>query len=346
METIWYVLVGFLVSTYVVLDGFDLGAGVLHLFVAKTNAERRQVLRAVGPVWDGNEVWLIAAGGTLFLAFPNVLATTLSGFYLPFMIVLWLLVFRALGIELRAQSTDPLWTAFWDAAFFLASTLLVVFFGAALGNVVRGVTFDGKNDFFAPLWTSFGVEGKVGILDWFTVLVAVQALCALTLHGALWLALRTDEAVQARSARVARVAAPLSLVFAVLTSVLAFSVQPRLAVSLTARPWGVIFPTLALGALVALLTLRSSPRHAFKFLCSAVHLYGLLGAAAVGLFPALLPGRTLDQGLTTLNSSSGSHSLAIGLAWWIPGILVVLGCHYFVYSRLPKTVSVHDGAAH
>jgi cytochrome d ubiquinol oxidase subunit II len=346
METIWYVLVGFVVSTYVVLDGFDLGAGVLHLFVARTGAERRQVLRAIGPVWDGNEVWLIAAGGTLFLAFPNVLATTLSGFYLPFMIVLWLLVFRALGIELRAQSADPLWTAFWDAAFFLASTLLVVFFGAALGNVVRGVTFEDDHDFFAPLWTSFGVDGEVGILDWFTVLVALQALCALTLHGALWLALRTDEAVQARSVRVARLLAPLCLVFAVLTSVLAFNVQPRLAVSLAARPWGVVFPALALGALVSLLALRSSPRHTFKFLCSAAHLYALLGAAAVGLFPALLPGRTLDQGLTTLNSSSGSHSLAIGLAWWLPGILLVLGCHYFVYSRLPKKVSVHDAAAH
>ncbi len=346
METVWYLLVGFVVSTYVVLDGFDLGAGVLHLFVARTGAERRQVLRAIGPVWDGNEVWLIAAGGTLFLAFPNVLATTLSGFYLPFMIVLWLLVFRALGIELRAQGTDPLWTAFWDAAFFLASTLLVVFFGAALGNVVRGVTFDGDHDFFAPLWTSFGVDGKVGILDWFTVLVGVQALFALTLHGALWLAWRTDEAVQARSARVARMTAPVCLVLAVLTSMLAFAIQPRLAVSLAARPWGVAFPLLALAALASLLVLRSSPRHAFKFLCSAAHLYGLLGAAAVGLFPALLPGRTLDQGLTTLNSSSGAHSLAIGLVWWIPGILLVLGCHYFVYSRLPQKVSVHDGAAH
>jgi cytochrome d ubiquinol oxidase subunit II len=346
METVWYLLVGFVVSTYVVLDGFDLGAGVLHLFVARTGAERRQVLRAIGPVWDGNEVWLIAAGGTLLLAFPNVLATTLSGFYLPFMIVLWLLVFRALGIELRAQNADPLWTAFWDAAFFLASTLLVVFFGAALGNVVRGVTFDGDHDFFAPLWTTFGVDGEVGILDWFTVLVALQALFALTLHGALWLAWRTDEAVQTRSARIARMVAPFCLVLAILTSVLAFAVQPRLAVSLAARPWGVVFPFVALAALVSLLVLGSSTRHAFKFLCSAAHLYGLLGAAAVGLFPALLPGRTLDQGLTTLNSSSGTHSLAIGLAWWIPGILLVLGCHYFVYSRLPKKVSVKDGAAH
>jgi cytochrome d ubiquinol oxidase subunit II len=346
METVWYFLAAFVVSTYVVLDGFDLGAGVLHLFVARSNAERRQVIRSIGPVWDGNEVWLLAAGGTLFLAFPNVLATTLSGFYLPIMVVLWLLLLRALGIELRAQSADPLWTSFWDAVFFGASTLLVIFFGAALGNVIRGVSFDENGLFFAPLWTTFGVNGKVGILDWFTVLVAVQALVALTLHGALWLTWRTDAAVQARTASLVRFLVPAGLGFAVLTSLLAFTVQPRLAPSLAARPWGAVFPLIALTALGAVPVLLKRGRHALAFLGSAAHLYGLLGAVAVGLFPALLPGRTVDQGLTTLNSASGSHGLTVGLLWWIPGILLVLGCHYFVYSRLPKKISVHDSGLH
>jgi len=166
LAEVWYVLLAGTLAVYVMLDGFDLGAGILHLLVAKTDAERNAVLRTLGPVWDGNEVWLLAAGGTMVLAFPVLYARAFSGFYLPLMVVLWLLVFRALGIELRHQIRHPLWEQFWDVAFSRASLLLVVVFGTALGNVVRGVATDEAGEFFAPLWTNFRVDPQPGIIDW------------------------------------------------------------------------------------------------------------------------------------------------------------------------------------
>src|SRR5467141_3702627 len=142
MGTIWFWLVAIMIAIYVLLDGFDLGAGAIHLLVAKTDEERRQVLASIGPVWDGNEVWLIAAGGTLYFAFPALYASSFSGFYLPLMMVLWLLILRGISIELRTHVDNRLWKSLWDAVFAGASTLLAVFFGAALGNVIRGVPLD------------------------------------------------------------------------------------------------------------------------------------------------------------------------------------------------------------
>src|SRR5581483_387457 len=165
METVWFVLVALMLVGYVVLDGFDLGAGALHLIAARTDEERRTLLQAIGPVWDGNEVWLLAAGGTLFYAFPLLYASSFSGFYLALNMVLWLLVFRAIGIELRTHVENPVWSAFFDGSFSLASILLIVFFGAALGNVMRGVPLQADHYFFVPLWTDFRPGREPGILD-------------------------------------------------------------------------------------------------------------------------------------------------------------------------------------
>src|SRR5271163_2398535 len=139
MGTLWFWIVALMLVAYVVLDGFDLGVGIVYLFAARTEAERAQAIRAIGPVWDGNEVWLLAAGGTLFFAFPLLYASSFSGFYLPLMIVLWLLILRGISVELRHHSDDLLWRTFFDGVFAFASTLLIIFFGAALGNVIRGV---------------------------------------------------------------------------------------------------------------------------------------------------------------------------------------------------------------
>src|SRR5690349_2045987 len=132
MPTLWFILVAFMLTMYVLLDGFDLGAGTIHLFAARNDEERRMILRAIGPVWDGNEVWLIAAGGTLFFSFPLLYASAFSGFYLPLFIVLWLFMMRGVAIELRSHLDNPVWSSFWDGTFFLASALLTIFFGAAL----------------------------------------------------------------------------------------------------------------------------------------------------------------------------------------------------------------------
>src|SRR5215467_12692608 len=188
METVWFLIVAAMVTAYVVLDGFDLGAGVIYLGAGKTPAERQRIMRAIGPVWDGNEVWLIAAGGALYFAFPRLYASSFSGFYLPLIIVLWLLMLRGIGIELRSHLNDQLWHSFFDFTFTTASLLLAVFFGAAIGNVVRGVPLNSEGYFFESLWTNFKVDPQPGILDWYTVLMGVLSLAALSVHGANWVA--------------------------------------------------------------------------------------------------------------------------------------------------------------
>src|SRR6266403_4068881 len=203
MGTIWFCLVAIMITVYVVLDGFDLGAGAIHLLVAKTDEERRQVLASVGPVWDGNEVWLIAGGGTLFFAFPAAYASGFSGFYLPLMMVLWLLILRGIAVEFRGHIASPVWTPFWDVVFAGASALLAFFFGVALGNVMRGVPLDANDSFFLPLWTDFRIGPDPGILDWFTITLGLASVAALTMHGALWIAMKTHDQVRTRAWKVA-----------------------------------------------------------------------------------------------------------------------------------------------
>src|SRR5579884_4562826 len=176
METLWFVLVAIMLVAYVVLDGFDIGAGIVHLLAGRTNLERRLILRSIGPVWDGNEVWLLAAGGTLFFAFPRLYASAFSGFYLPLMIVLWLLMMRGVSIELRNHFHEPLWRTFFDGLFAFSSTVLAIFFGAALANVIRGVPIEHDGYFFLPLWTDWKTGPHPGILDWYTVAGGVLAL--------------------------------------------------------------------------------------------------------------------------------------------------------------------------
>jgi len=160
METIWFCIVAFMIAVYVLLDGFDLGAGAIHLWVAKTDEERRQVLASIGPVWDGNEVWLIAVGGTMYFAFPALYASGFSGFYLPLMIVLWLLILRGASIEFRNHIKSAVWDPLWDFLFCASSLLLAVFFGAALGNVVRGVPLDASGYFFRAAVDQFPPRGR------------------------------------------------------------------------------------------------------------------------------------------------------------------------------------------
>src|SRR5574337_48605 len=205
METLWFIIVAVILAAYVVLDGFDIGAGAIYLAAARTNEERRKVLRAIGPVWDGNEVWLLAAGGTLYFAFPQLYASSFSGFYLPLMMVLWLLMLRAIGIEFRVHVDNPVWQGFFDVVFSLSSILLAIFFGAALGNVIRGVPLDASGYFFEPLWTNFKLGPVTGILDWYTVMAGVIALVTLTAHGAYYVAIKTDEDLGRRARAIALV---------------------------------------------------------------------------------------------------------------------------------------------
>jgi cytochrome bd ubiquinol oxidase subunit II len=333
METLWFWLVGFMLGTYVVLDGLDLGAGMLHLFVARSEDEREQVLRSIGPVWDGNEVWLLASGGALVLAFPALYAKSFSGFYLPLMMVLWLLMGRALGIEMRHYLTDRLWNPFWDVVFAGSSFLLALFFGVALGNVVRGVSLSADGKFFAPLWTDFQIGEQTGILDWYTILVGLTAVGALTFHGALWLQWRTGQKVRRRVSKAIPLLFLLLLVLWVGTIAASLAVQPVLKENFHARPWGAVFPLVALAAVFTSLFLHRRRMAGVAFLTSALSLYAMICSAAAGLYPYVLPARIAQHGLTVSQVASSPESLTLALYWWIPGMILVGVYTYFVYSK-------------
>jgi len=341
IETTWFMLVAVMIAVYVVLDGFDLGAGIVQLLVARTDRERRQLLRSIGPVWDGNEVWLLAGGGTLYFAFPALYASSFSGFYLPLMMVLWLLILRGISIEFRNHIDSLVWKPFWDAVFGGASALLAIFFGAALGNVVRGVPLDGNNEFFLPLWTNFGIGRDVGILDWYTVLVAVAAFATLMVHGALWVALKTDGELEQRARVVARAGwwGLLPLTVAITWS--SFAIQPRLSASFAARPWGYVFPALAVAGLIGMRALGR--RDVAPFLCSALYIVGMLTSAALGLYPYVLPSN-IDPllGLTVYNAAAAPYGLKVGLVWFIPGMLLATGYFLYVYRSFAGKVALED----
>lgn len=344
MEIFWFCASALMLGMYVVLDGFDLGAGAVHLWAAGTPGERKMVLRSIGPVWDGNEVWLLAAGGVLYFAFPALYASSFSGFYLPLMIVLWLLILRGIAIEFRNHLDNAAWVPFWDAVFSGSSLLLAVFFGAALGNVVRGVPLDEEGRFFEPLWTDFMLGPDPGILDWYTLTVGLAALCALALHGALWLWLKLEGEVERRARSIAGMAWPAVGVMTALITVETFMVQPQVPANLRERPWGWIFPLAAVGgwAGAGLLMRRGRPLKAF--LSSCIYLLGMLTSAAFGLYPYVLPSITDPSlGLTVQGAAAPPYGLKVGILWWLPGMALVTFYFVFTYRRFAGKVGLDEG---
>ncbi|HEY6489275.1 MAG: cytochrome d ubiquinol oxidase subunit II [Terracidiphilus sp.] len=334
MGFLWFWLVAVMIVGYVVLDGFDLGVGVLHLFLVRTEAERQASLRSIGPVWDGNEVWLLAGGGTLYFAFPLLYASAFSGFYLPLMIVLWLLVLRGISLELRNHIDVGVWRSLLDGVFGLASTLLAVFFGAALANVLRGVPLQADGYFFLPLWTNWQPGEAPGILDWYTVIGGLVALIALTLHGALWLTIKVSGDLAERARRIVN---PLWIALLVLTIVSLFAtihVRPASLNNYSAYPATYIVPVGVVAALLAILFWNKAAQPVKAFLASCVYLFFMLAGACWGLYPTLLPATTGgDRDITLARAISGPHTLAIGLVWWSFGMVLAIGYVVFVYSR-------------
>ncbi len=304
MATVWFVLIAFMLTTYVVLDGFDLGVGIVHLFLARGEEERRAVLKTIGPVWDGNEVWLIGAGGALVLAFPTLYAASFSGFFLPLMIVLWLLMGRGISLEFRNHVDHPVWRPFWDVAFSVSSALLAIFFGAALGNVVRGVPLDASGEFFAPLWTNFRLGPPTGIIDWYTSSVGLLAFSALTTHGSLWIAMKTAGPLSERARRFAASAWLATVFLTVVVSGLTFLVQPLIPARMSAHPEGLLLPALALAGLTGVYWYRDESSGKGAFLSSSLFLAGLLASTAFGLYPNVLPANTDPSRALTIFSSA------------------------------------------
>lgn len=329
MFELWFDIVALMLTAYVVLDGYDFGAGALHLIVARTGEERRQVLAAVGPFWDANEVWLLAAGGALFVAFPRVLAAGLSGFYLAIFLVIWTLILRAVAIEFRSHLSDGLWRSFWDTGFSLASVVLPVLFGAAIGNVIRGLPLTSDGWFQLTLFTDFRTGPQVGILDWYTVLTGVCALVALAGHGATFLAWRTAGAVHHRSRRAAGLLFPALAVLWPIVTWATYLVNPQLLRAMPGRPLAWVGLLAAAGGLASVFLGLRRGRPLLAFLGSSAWIAGMLVATAACLFPVMLravPDPALS--LTAYTAGGSERGLRVATGWWAIGFPLAIG--YFV----------------
>jgi cytochrome d ubiquinol oxidase subunit II len=345
MLFVWFWLVAIMITAYVVLDGFDLGAGVLHLFIARTDQERSTVIRTIGPVWDGNEVWLLAGGGTLYFVFPLLYASGFSGFYLPLMIVLWLLILRGIGIELRMHLDSPVWRGFFDGCFGIASLLLCVFFGAALGNVIRGVPLQPDGYFFLPLWTDWNVGPQPGVLDWYTAISGLVALIALTVHGACYVALKTSGEINARARNVSQRLWPLLVLLTAISLIATLSIRPELLSNYRRFPALFLIPVVVVLTLTGMRHMSRSGNERGAFLSSSAYLIFMLVGAAAAVYPNLLMSTTTSAlNITVENAHSGAHSLAIGLIWWSFGMALALGYFIFVYRMFRGKVSAGSGA--
>jgi len=347
METLWFMIVAVMVAAYVVLDGFDLGAGVIYLAAARTADERKKIMRAIGPVWDGNEVWLLAAGAALYFAFPLLYASSFSGFYLPLMMVLWLLMLRGIGIEFRAHMENPVWQGFFDVVFCVSSALLAIFFGAALGNVVRGVPLGPDGYFFEPLWTNFRVQPNAGILDWYTVLTGVISLVTLTAHGSLYIAVKTEDDLNRRARTAALWAWPLQLLLTIAGLVATIAIRPGVLDNYKQHAVGFAIPLIVFGSLAVMgRTIVKGPNVAsdlkkekIAFVASALYIVGMLVGAAFALYPVVLPSSSDPaRNLTIYNTAAGHHGLTVGITWWILGMILASGYFTFLFRMFKGKV--------
>lgn len=345
MEFFWYIILGIILTTYVVLDGYDFGAGIIHLFMAKTEEDKKAITKSIGPFWDANEVWLVAAGGVLFFAFPILYASSFSGFYLPLIIVLWLIIYRAIGLELRGQFKNAMWESFWDRAFGIASILLALFFGTALGNVIRGVNLGGVQNgeslyeahyFFLPLWNAefSPLSERLGVIDWFTLLIGVIAVVALAIHGGNWIILKTNASI---NERLKAVIFKLNIVLIVLI-VLSFVLWPMVSENpfknFLLYPLLWVFPAIALTGVIGLLKVKSFKKDGYGFLFSSLFLVGALASSFISIFPNLLPStNSINPSLTIYNAAADEYGLQVGVIWFVfAAILVVL--YMFVQYRV------------
>jgi cytochrome d ubiquinol oxidase subunit II len=336
MADLWYVIVAGALTAFVLLDGYDFGAGMLHRLVARTDDERRQVIAAIGPFWDGNEVWLLAGGGALFMAFPKVLSAGLSGFYFAIFLVLWCLIGRGLAIEFRSHVADRMWRSFFDTLFMATSLLLALFFGVALANIVRGVPLSADGWFTLELFTQFRATPPVGILDWYTIAVGLFAVAALAVHGGTFLALRTDGSVRDRSRLAARRALIGVFVAWPLVTWATAVVRPGFFDAFATRPLAWLFVIIAVAGTAAAYAGLRSERDGLAFAGSACFISGLLGATAACAWPALLYAVPVEaNSLTTANAAAPADGLRSAFFWYVPGVLLALG-YFALLARLHR----------
>ena len=341
METLWFFILSCMLTIYIVMDGFDFGAGIIHLLVARGDQEKKLVLRSIGPFWDGNEVWLVAGGGVLFFAFPLLYAVSFSGFYLALILVLWLFILRGISLELRNHLNNEMWKGFFDTVFGIASLLLALFFGVALGNVVRGVNLGGVINgvsqfeptyFFTPLWTNFLPGENPGVLDWFTVIMGLIGVLTLAIHGGNWIILKSSGPIHERIRQFIRVAW-LALIVLVLVSIISIAfIRPTLFDNYLSSNFLFVVPLIGLAALLSIPFLVRRKDEFKPFLASTIFIVAMLLSTALGLYPSLLPSsNALNLDITIHNSANTAYGFSVAIKWWIVAIILVVG--YFIYTH-------------
>jgi cytochrome d ubiquinol oxidase subunit II len=341
MIATWYVVVSFMLIVYVALDGRNFGAGMLHWFVARTPGERRQVVAAVGPLWSWHEVWLVSFGGTLVAVFPRLMASAFAGYYLSLFLILWGLILRGISLEVGGHINDSLWQGFWDFVFVFANFLLAILFGAAAGNLARGVPLDADGNFSMAFFTDFGVHGHVGLLDWYTVSVAIFAAVLLAAHGATYLTLKTEGPVHDRCAIWGKylwtAVVPLFLAISVETKV----VRPDLPGHAIYNPFlwlGVIVVIVSAIMLISGLTKGQEIR---AFVGSNLLLVGLLTTGAAAIFPVMLRSTlATENSLTADAAAAGHNALLLAAIWWPMSVALAIAYFIFISRRYTGKVSV------
>jgi cytochrome bd ubiquinol oxidase subunit II len=304
LQTVWFILVAVLLTGYAVLDGFDLGVGILHTTVKK-DAERRTLMGAIGPVWDGNEVWLVTGGGALFASFPHVYATVFSGFYLAFMLFLFALILRAVAMEFRSKVESLPWRAAWDLAFSAGSGMASLLLGVAFGNVVRGIPLSADYEFAGTFFS---------LLNPFALMFGVASVCIMALHGSLYLVVKTEGDLGRRMGSVARMGGVLIPLFVLVLTGLSVSGSVPVHTAVGARPLLLVLPLLAMASGASIPFLLS--RDAFRaFLASCFSIVSTLAFFFSSLYPTMVfslgsPGNSL----TVMNASSSPMTLkAMGI---------------------------------
>lgn len=329
----WFVLIWVLLAGYAVLDGFDLGVGVLHLF-ARTDGERQLHAQAIGPVWDGNEVWLLTAVGALFAAFPVVYATVFSGFYLAIMLLLFALILRAVSLEFRGQVDSPVWRRVWDWAFGLGSLVPALLFGVALGNILRGLPIESDGSLSVPV---------LSLLSSYAILVGLLSLTTFVTHGALFLAMKTEGDLQQRMIDWATGAWPVVVVLYVAATVATFFVSPFLFEGVLGTPLCWVFLLLMVAAVVCVPLAVRARRFLGAFVASSAAICAMIGLAALSLFPRWVPSRlNLESSLTIYNASSTPRTLTVMLIIALIGMPIVIGYTAYIYRVFAGKVAISE----
>jgi len=331
--TLWFLLVGAVFSGYAILDGFDLGAGAWHLFLKKEQS-RRIALNAVGPVWDGNEVWLVIGGGTLFAGFPDVYATMFSAMYIPFMLFLAFLIFRAISIEFRSKEEMKWWRTTWDISYSVSSIMLAVLLGVVLGNVLQGAAI-GADKEFAGDWIEF--------FNPYAFMVGFTTLALFMMHGAIYLIMKTEGRLYTKMTLLLKSAIIAFIVLFGITTLYTLLYIPHLSDDFKSNASLFIFPLLAFLSIANIPRLASKGKYRSAFLFSSLTISFLLVLVAIELYPVLIFS-TLDPAynLTVYNTASSEKSLGIMLLMAAIGIPLVAGYTFFVYKTFYGKVELDE----